>query len=100
MLCNTQRKRSSGEDGVGESVTPVKRRRQQEESGGGVERTNSEWNTPTSSRPGGVFSSPKKPGCAVGSPARSRCGRSNPGRLRSAAVAASAAVASVVAGCH
>ena len=88
-----------GEDGDDQSVTPVKRRKQQEKIEGDIARSKGVLSTPPSPGRRGVRSSSKKPECAVGSPTRStRCGRANPGRLRSAAVAASAAVASVVAG--
>merc|ERR1719370_547483 len=69
-----ERKRSLGEERDDQLVTPVKRRKQQEENGGGLGRCRGVLSTPTSPRPRGGLSSPKKPGCAVGSPTRSTRG--------------------------
>ena len=105
-----QRQRSLGEDGDNaQLVTPVKRRKQQEVNGGGLARSRDGCSSQSGSRgvstgpmrPRGVQNSPRSRG-DPNSPLRSRGLPSSPARprgLRSAAIAASAAVASVVAGC-
>ena len=115
--CSVQRKRSLGEDGDNQLVSPVKRRKQQGENEGGLSRSRGRLssqsgsqgvpnsprrskggqNIPTRSR--GLPSTPTSSRGLPSSPAGPRGVRPNSGRLRSAAIAASAAVASVVAGC-
>ena len=115
--CSLQRKRSLGEDGDNEFVSPIKRREQQEKNEGALSRTRGRFssqsgsrgipntprrlrggqNIPTRSR--GLPSTPTSFRGLPSSPAGPRGVRPNSGRLRSAAIAASAAVASVVAGC-
>ena len=112
-----QRKRSLGEDGDNQFVSPIKSRKQQEKNEGALSRTRGRFssqsgsrgipntprrlrggqNIPTRSR--GLPSTPTSFRGLPSSPAGPRGVRPNSGRLRSAAIAASAAVASVVAGC-
>ena len=93
----SQRKRSKEEDGKDQSVTPVKRRKQEEENEGDLARIRVVY--PSMSVSGDPPNSPTRPRGVLRTPTRSRGIRPRSGRLRSAAVAASAAVASVVAGC-
>ena len=110
--CSVQRKRSLGEDGDNQLVSPVKRRKQQGENEGGLSRSRGRLssqsgsqgvpnsprrskggqNIPTRSR--GLPSTPTSSRGLPSSPAGPRGVRPNSGRLRSAAIAASAAVAS------
>ena len=102
-----QRKRSLGEDGDNQFITPAKRRKQQGENKGVLARSRGRCSNQSGSR--GVPNSPRRSRGGLSAlarsrelpstPTRSRGVRPNSGRLRSAAVAASAAVASVVAGC-
>ena len=87
-----QRKRSSSRDCSDQAVTPVKRRKeQQDDVKGGLEKTREVVHRRSTGLRG--------PRTTLTSPVSSRSGaRVNSGRLRSAAVAASAAVASAVAG--
>ena len=87
-----QRKRSSSRDCSDQAVTPVKRRKQQQDDvKGGLEKTREVLHRRSTGLRG--------PRTTLTSPVSSRSGaRVNSGRLRSAAVAASAAVASAVAG--
>jgi len=88
----SQRKRSSSRDCSDQAVTPVKRRKQQQDDvKGGLEKTREVVHRRSTGLRG--------PRTTLTSPVSSRSGaRVNSGRLRSAAVAASAAVASAVAG--
>ena len=103
-----QRKRSLGEDGDNQLITPVKRRKQQEENEGGLAtRSRGRCSSQSGSlcvpnsprRPRGVLNTVTRSRGLPSTPTSSRGVRPNSRRLRSAAVAASAAVASVVAGC-
>ena len=88
----SQRKRSSSRDCSDQAVTPVKRRKQQQDDvKGGLEKTREVLHRRSTGLRGLRTT--------LTSPVSSRSGaRVNSGRLRSAAVAASAAVASAVAG--
>ena len=75
----------------------MKRRKQEEENKGDLARVRAGYHSMSGS--GGAPNSPARSRGVLSTPTRSRGIRPNSGRLRSAAVAASAAVASVVAGC-
>ena len=75
----------------------MKRRKQEKENKGDLARIRAGYHS--MSGPRGAPNSPARSRGVLSTPTRSRGIRPNSGRLRSAAVAASAAVASVVAGC-